>query len=301
MVFLDKPEGWTSRRAVNEIARLFRPEGGGRIKAGHAGTLDPMATGMLPILLGEATRFADVGLDADKTYAFTMDLSFQTDTLDAEGEVVARFETLPRLKDIQAILPRFTGELEQTPPAFSAVHVNGRRAHDLARRGEEVRLAPRQVHTRALRLVDWSPPLLSLEVTCSKGFYIRSLARDLGEALGAGGCVTRLRRLSTGGWPPALMLPVEEVRERGEACIMPLAQWLRHLPRLTLDEPEARRFVQGQRIQLNEAQLKGLAAGEVAVFCGDALLGTGVVKPGLRRMVLHPKKGLPSARTMLGL
>lgn len=300
MVFLDKPRGWTSRRAVNELVRLFTREGGKRVKAGHAGTLDPLATGMLPVLLGEATRFADVGLDADKRYVVTADLSRQTDTLDDEGETVARFAAMPEREDIERALAGLRGDIMQVPPAYSAVHVDGRRAHELARRGDAVRLEARPVHVRGLALLEWTPPMLTLAVTCSKGTYVRSLARDLGEALGVGGCVTRLRRLSTGGWPEALMLPFEDIRRLGEQCVMPLSQWLRHLPRLALEEAEARRFVQGQRIQMPEAG-ETARPGEVAVFLGDVLLGTGELRPGLRRMVLHPKKGLPSARRALGL
>jgi len=242
-VFLDKPRGWTSRRAVNEIARLFRADGGRRVKAGHAGTLDPLATGMLPVLLGEATRFADVGLQADKTYAVTVDLSLQTDTLDAEGAVTGRWRVMPSREAIEAALAGLRGDIMQTPPAFSAVHVEGRRAHELARRGQEVCLPPRSVHVRELTLLAWSPPEAELRVCCSKGTYVRALARDLGAALGVGGCVTALRRLSTGGWPEALMLPVDEIRRLGARCVMPLAQWLRHLPRLALSKTDARRFV----------------------------------------------------------
>ena len=184
IVFLDKPQGWTSRRAVNEVARLFGGSGRPRLKAGHAGTLDPMATGMLPILLGEATRFAELGLSAEKTYAVTIDLSYQTDTLDAEGETLARFDGPPSLAQVQAALERFRGGYGQVPPQYSALRVEGRRAHALARRGQHVALAARQVQILALELVRYEWPQLALTVRCSKGTYIRALARDIGEALG---------------------------------------------------------------------------------------------------------------------
>ena len=301
MVFLDKPAGWSSRKAVNEVARLFSAPGKKRIKAGHAGTLDPLATGMLPILIGEATRFSDIGLDADKRYRVSMDLSFQTDTLDAEGAVVSCFDALPQLSDIERVLPDFRGEIMQRPPQYSAIHVDGKRAHEIMREGGEVELPPRPVTIHELLLLEYRPPLLTLEVACSKGTYVRSLARDIGAALGAGGCVTALRRLSTAGWPEPLMVSFQALQSDPPACLLPLARWLRHLPVLSLSRADALRFAQGQRIQLAAE----VAEGEVGVFLADEIsdeaagerpfLGTGEVKSGLRRMVLHPGKVLPSA------
>lgn len=270
---------------------MFTHAGEKRIKAGHAGTLDPLATGMLPVLIGEATRFAAVGLDADKTYDVTMDLSYQTDTLDAEGETTARFDMQVRQEDLENILPQFTGKLEQMPPAFSAIHVNGQRAHEIARKGGKVILTVRPVEIHTLQLIDFSFPKVMLRVCCSKGTYIRSLARDIGIHLGMGACVTALRRLSTGGWSEAMMLSLDEVARQRETCVLPLQQWLRHLPGILLRKEEARRFVQGQRIQMDSG-----IQGEVAVFFEDMLLGTGMMKAGMFRMVLHPKRGLPSAQ-----
>ncbi len=265
-----------------------------RIKAGHAGTLDPLATGMLPVLLGEATRFSAVGLDADKTYEVSLDLSYQTDTLDAEGDITARFDAQLKRENMEGILPRFTGKLEQMPPAHSAIHVNGQRAYEIARKGGDVALAARPVIIHAMALIEFSPPAVTLRVCCSKGTYIRSLTRDMGAYLGMGGCVTALRRISTGGWPAEMMLPFEDVTMQREACILPLSQWLRHLPKMKLEREEARRFAQGQRIQMdNDTQ------GEVTVFFEDMLIGTGIMKPGMYRMVLHPERMLPSAQQRL--
>jgi len=276
------------------MIRLFTRAGEKRIKAGHAGTLDPLATGMLPVLLGEATRFSAVGLDADKIYEVTMDLSYQTDTLDAEGETTARFDIRIKQEDVESVLPRFTGNLEQMPPAYSAIHVDGQRAHEIARKGGEVVLAPRPVAIRELKLIDFSFPTVTLCVCCSKGTYIRSLTRDIGAILGMGGCVTALRRISTGSWPEAMMLPFDTVVKQHEACILPLKQWLRHLPTILLQKGEARRFVQGQRIQMDSG-----IQGEVIVSSEDILLGTGIMKPGMYRMVLHPAQTLPSAQRRL--
>jgi len=299
VVFLDKPIGWTSRQAVNEVARLYSVKGRKRIKAGHAGTLDPLATGMLPIMVGEATRFSGVGLDADKSYRVTFDLSYQTDTLDAEGEVVGRFDVDTKLADIEAVLPQFTGDIEQQPPSYSAIHVDGERAHEIMRKGGTVDLPTRPVTVHAIKLISFEAPLLSLEIDCSKGTYVRSLTRDIGAALGVGGCVTALRRSSTAGWPEVVMVSVEQMKAQPDACLLSLPQWLRFLPRLRLRIEDALRYAQGQRIQLKRGD-----EGEVAVFCiasppalqdEDVLLGTAIIKPGMERMILHPERVLPSA------
>lgn len=291
---MDKPLGWTSRRAVNEIVRLFSKKGEKRIKAGHTGTLDPLATGMLPILLGEATRFASLGLQAEKAYQVTFDLSYQTDTLDMEGDVTARYEGQVDEKHLRNVLAAFAGEQQQTPPAYSAIRVDGKRAHALARNGEAPDMQPRAIHIYELRLISFRFPVVSLDVHCSKGAYIRSLARDVGEQLGMGGCVTALRRLSIGGWSQSMMITMEALAEKREKCILPLSEWLRDLPDIRLDDSHARRFLQGQRLQLSEKD-----EGLVKVFHDDILLGTGEIKPGQTRMVLHPAKILPSVQGML--
>ena len=291
VLFLDKPYGWTSRRAVNEAIRLFTAEGEKRIKAGHAGTLDPLATGMLPILLGEATRFAGMGLDAEKSYRFTLDLSYQTDSLDCEGEVIARFDGAVDAAAMTQVVQEFLGEQLQVPPVYSAIRVEGKRAHELTRKGVDVELAARPVVIDRLQLISFDFPLATLEVTCSKGTYVRSLARDIGEKLGLGGCVTELRRLSTGGWPEAMMVTIEEAAERGKECLLPLASWLRELPEVKLSAELGRRFLQGQRIQVGDTM-----AGSVKVISDQELLGTAELKPGMKCMVLHPVRILPSAQ-----
>jgi tRNA pseudouridine55 synthase len=294
IVFLDKPRGWTSRRAVNEVARLFAGGRKPRLKAGHAGTLDPMATGMLPILLGEATRFAELGLSAEKTYAVTMDLSYQTDTLDAEGKTTARFTDKPSLAQIEAVLSRFCGRYDQVPPQYSALKVGGRRAHALARQGQEVSLQARSVEITELILVRYHWPELALEVRCSKGTYIRSLARDIGTALGLGGCVVVLRRLSTGGWPARMMVTPEELAERRDEALVPVATWLKGLPSVRLDATLSRRFLLGQRLPMPDGQA---SSGLVAAYGDGILLGTAELRPGEgTHMVLHPCRILPSAQ-----
>lgn len=291
IIFLDKPTGWTSRRAVNEIVRLYSPLAGYKVKACHAGTLDPLATGMLPILIGEATRFADVGLNAEKAYEVTFDLSRQTDTLDLEGEETGRFEAEVPAERLHAVLEQFRGQQQQVPPAYSAIRIDGKRAHAMARRGEEVDLPPRAIEIFELTLLEYRWPLVSLFVRCSKGTYIRSLARDIGAELDVGGCVTSLRRTSTGGWPAELMVTPEALAAAPETCIVSLTNWLRELPAVELSETDAKRFVQGQRIQQDDA-----AAGEATVYSRGVLLGTADVRPGMVRMVLHPLRILPSAQ-----
>lgn len=300
IIFLDKPSGWSSRRAVNEMVRIFTGPGQKRVKAGHGGTLDPLATGMLPILIGEATRYAELGLNAEKAYRVSFDLSYQTDTLDMEGEVSERFAGEIDESQLRAVIERFRGEQQQYPPAYSAVRIQGKRAYALARQGEEVEMPARIVMIADIRLLAFDFPVVELEVRCSKGTYIRSLARDIGAALGMGGCVTALRRLSTGGWPEALMVTPETVAEEKEGCLLPLEQWLRGLPRIDLAESEAKRFLQGQRIQLRDRPIQDGDTAEppVAIFSNQKLLGTALLKAGMHCLVVHPARILPSAQEM---
>lgn len=300
IIFLDKPSGWSSRRAVNEMVRIFTKPGQKKVKAGHGGTLDPLATGMLPILIGEATRYAELGLNAEKVYRVDFDLSYQTDTLDMEGEVTERFAGEIDESQLLAVIEEFRGEQQQYPPAYSAVRIQGKRAYALARQGENVEMPARTVTIADIRLLVFNFPVVKLEVRCSKGTYIRSLARDIGAALGMGGCVTELRRLSTGGWPEALMVTPETVAKEKEACLLPLEQWLRGLPRLDLAETEAKRFLQGQRIQLRDRQVQDGDTAEqpVAIFSNQKLLGTALLKAGMHCLVIHPVRILPSAQEM---
>ena len=295
IVFLDKPLGWTSRRAVNEISRLFSIAGKKRLKAGHAGTLDPLATGMLPILLGDATRFAELGLQAKKAYQVTFDLSYQTDTLDCEGEVTGSFEGSVNVAELGSSLSQFRGSITQTPPVYSAIRIDGKRAHEMARKGQHVEMQPRDVCIHGLELLSFEFPKVCVAVSCSKGTYMRSLARDIGVALGLGGCVTALRRLSTGGWPEAMMVSMDDLAEQKDACVASLGQWLRDVERLDLSANEAKRFLHGQRIQLKQREIV-VDDQDVAVFADDVVIGTGTLKAGLRLMVLHPARILPSAQ-----
>jgi len=297
IVFLDKPLGWTSRKAVNEVSRLFSVPGKKRIKAGHAGTLDPLATGMLPILLGDATRFAEMGLQAEKSYRVSFDLSYQTDTLDCEGEVVSSFDGVVSREQLEGVLPAFRDLISQVPPIYSAIRIDGKRAHDMARKGQDVEMKAREVTIHQLELIAFEFPVVTLEVSCSKGTYIRSLARDIGEKLAMGGCVTKLRRLSTGGWPEVMMVSMQMLSDQKEICLANLAQWLREFEHVDLQSDETKRFLQGQRIQLKETKADAQTQDKtVAVFADNSVIGTGLLKSGLRHMVLHPARILPSAQ-----
>jgi tRNA pseudouridine55 synthase len=192
-VILDKPMGVTSTQAVAAVRRIFDAK-----KAGHAGTLDPMATGILAIALGEATKTVPYAMDADKTYRFTATWGEARDTDDAEGKVTGTSDHRPARAEIEAMLPRFTGTLNQTPPAYSAIKVGGERAYDLAREGEEVNLEPRQVQVYEARLVSAEQDQAVFEILCGKGTYVRSWVRDLAQALGTLGHVSALRRTRLG-------------------------------------------------------------------------------------------------------
>lgn len=292
-VLLDKQSGISSHRAVRDVSRLFD-----KIKAGHAGTLDPLATGMLPVLLGEATRFSDIGLGADKSYEVCIDLSFQTDTLDTEGEVTERFDHMPESAAITAAVASFGGAQEQTPPIYSAISVDGKRAYQLARAQQEVALPPRRIVVHEIKPIEIAPPMLRLSVHCSKGTYIRSLARDLGQSLGVGGCVTELRRTGIGKWTAESMVALEKLELDGTEAVRPLQQWLDDYPALELGIDLAKRFLFGQRLPMpDDTQVDER---EYRVLFGELLLGTAHISTGLHGTpVIRPHKTLPSARRML--
>ncbi|MCO4093052.1 MAG: tRNA pseudouridine(55) synthase TruB, partial [Sphingorhabdus sp.] len=205
-IILDKPLGLGSTQAVAAVKRNLRSAGFGKVKVGHGGTLDPLATGVLPIALGEATKLCGRMLDASKTYDFTISFGIETSGLDAEGDVVATSEVRPTLEQVQQMLAQFTGPIEQIPPAYSAIKIDGKRAYDLARAGETVEMKSRVVTVYGLSVRQAEPPspgdapLTSITLTAdvSKGTYIRSLARDVAYALGTVGHVSMLRRTRAG-------------------------------------------------------------------------------------------------------
>ncbi|MFT3977887.1 MAG: tRNA pseudouridine(55) synthase TruB [Sphingomonas bacterium] len=262
-LILDKPLGLGSTQAVSAVKRALRAGGYGKAKVGHGGTLDPLASGVLPIALGEATKLAGRMLDSDKTYDFTIRFGEETDTLDAEGPVIATSDARPTRAELEAVLPRFTGPIAQVPPAYSALKVDGQRAYDLARAGEEVTLASRDVTIHALAPHP-SPegPLeeITLTANVSKGTYIRSLARDIAQALGTLGHVAYLRRVKAGPFGLDHAISLDKLAELGqrralEQSLLPLRVALDDIPALSLSPDQAGALRQGR-------VLAGVVAGD---------------------------------------
>ncbi len=263
-LIVDKPLGVGSTDAVSAVKRALRAGGYPKIKVGHGGTLDPLATGVLPVALGEATKLAGRLLDGDKIYDFTLRFGEETATLDAEGAVVATSDVRPTADQIAAVLPRFTGPIAQTPPAYSALKVDGKRAYDLARAGEEVTLASRGVTIHALAIVAAELDEVTLTAHVSKGTYIRSLARDIAHALGTVGHVTMLRRTRAGPFDLAHAISLDELAEFGqgralEHHLLPLRAGLDDIPALPLTPDQAGALRQGR-------VLAGIAADDGQCF-----------------------------------
>lgn len=251
-IILDKPHGLGSTQAVAAVKRNLREAGFGKqAKVGHGGTLDPFATGVLPIAVGEATKLCGRMLDASKTYAFTVRFGEQTDTLDLEGQLVASSSVLPTRAEVAAALARFTGPIAQVPPAYSALKVDGQRAYDLARRGETVELPSRNVVIHSLELTGIGPDSADLLAHVSKGTYIRSLARDIALALGTVGHVTMLRRLRAGPFGIDQAISLDKLNEVGkgaalEHVLLPLETGLVDIPALDLGPQQAGLVRQGR-------------------------------------------------------
>ena len=254
-IILDKPLGMGSTQAVAAVKRNLRQAGFGKVKVGHGGTLDPLATGVLPIGIGEATKLCGRMLDASKVYEFTVQFGRETDTLDLEGKVIAQSDVRPTYAELADILSRFTGPIEQVPPAYSALMVDGQRAYDLARAGEVVELKSRAVTVYELTPVRIDTTEYCEEITLtahvSKGTYIRSLARDIARALGTVGHVTMLRRLRAGPFDVSGAISLDKLNEVGQGAplehvLLPLEAGLVDIPALNLDPEQARAVRQGR-------------------------------------------------------
>ena len=277
-IIFDKPIGLGSTQAVAAVKRNLREAGFGKVKVGHGGTLDPLATGVLPIALGEATKLCGRMLDASKTYDFTVSFGTETSGLDAEGEVVATSVERPTLSDIDAALPQFVGPIEQIPPAYSAIKIDGQRAYDRARAGEQVEMKARSVTIYSLR-VSASPreqnditrrragaeevvDEITLSADVSKGTYIRSLARDIAKAVGTVGHVTMLRRTRAGPFTLESAISLDKLNAFGQGAaqediILPIEAGLVDIPALDLS-PEQARAVQAGRVLTGIAMKDGL-------------------------------------------
>ncbi len=246
---IDKPAGWTSHDVVGKVRRLL-----GQKSVGHAGTLDPLATGVLLVCVGQATRVSEYLMAGRKVYRAVVQLGIETDTYDVEGTIVAKRD-VPELshEDLIAAMMRFTGRIEQTPPAYSAIKQDGVPAYRKARRGEMVTIQPRQVTIHDIELLGWTTPYVTFNVTCDPGTYIRSLAHDLGASLGCGAVLTELRRLQSGQFRVEDAIDVETLEEavrQGKlaGCIQAMDAALRDLTPVAVDAAAASRLARGQAI-----------------------------------------------------
>jgi tRNA pseudouridine55 synthase len=278
-IVLNKPYDMTSTQAVGKVRWLLSAA-----KAGHAGTLDPLATGILPIALGEATKAVPQVQDGTKVYRFTIGWGKATSTDDIEGEVVATSDVRPERAALEAVLPRFTGTIMQRPPAFSAIKVDGERAYDLARAGEIVELAARPIDIDAIALVEHGSDASILEVTCGKGTYVRALARDIAEALGTVGHVTSLHRAAVGPFSDANAITIEalEAAEAGadrDGLIAPVDRGLGDLPEIRLDAGQAGAISHGNAVLLTGANAPAMLD-ECWVSFKGKVLATGSVEYG---------------------
>jgi tRNA pseudouridine55 synthase len=300
-LLLDKPVGVSSNRALQDAKRLF-----GARKAGHAGTLDPLASGLLLVLFGEATKFAGPLLDADKEYVATLKLGERTSTGDAEGEVVQRREIGGVAQQLPAVLARFRGEIDQVPPMHSALKRDGQPLYRLARRGEQVERSPRRVRISRLEVLKLDDASIVLQVLCSKGTYIRALAQDIGEALGCGAHLSALRRTASGRFRVEEAARLEELSsaEQRVRRLLPLTALLQDLPRAELGAADEARLRQGQALKIS-----GLREGLCAVVRADGAViglasadGAGALRPlrltsGLTQTAEKPIKSAPHLKS----
>ena len=283
-LILDKPLEMTSTQAVGKIRWLYQAQ-----KAGHAGTLDPLATGILPIALGEATKTVSFAVDGQKAYRFAVRWGVETTTDDTEGAAVRTSRYRPAVGEIEALLPQFTGEIMQTPPAFSAIKIDGQRAYDLAREGEHVILEPRPVFIDLVRIVDTPDEATTVfEAECGKGTYVRAIARDLGRKLGCFGHVISLRRTRVGPFDNASSITLAQLEalhalDDGGVeltrCLMPIETALTDMTELNITLSDAGRLRLGQPVLIRGRDAP-IMQGEVYAVCKGQLIAIGEIERG---------------------
>jgi tRNA pseudouridine55 synthase len=282
IILLDKRLGVSSNQALQEVRRLFNAN-----KAGHTGSLDPLATGLLPLCFGEATKVSALMLDDDKRYQVTIRLGVMTDTGDSEGQIVAEMP-VPDFSESQLLdcLQHFTGEIDQVPPMYSALKHQGKKLYELAREGKTVDRPARRITIYAIELLAFDSQQISLDVRCSKGTYIRSLAEDIGDYLGSCGTVTALRRTASGQFNLADAFTIEQLREMDLATLyasrLPVDIPLSHIPAVSVNDDQVLSIKQGQQIDLNSTEL-----GTVRIYSQQCFLGLGEM---LINGKLAPKK-----------
>jgi len=271
VLLLDKPYGFSSNQALQKVKWLYQAQ-----KAGHTGTLDPLATGVLPICLGEATKFAQHLTDENKTYVATVKFGVTTTTGDKEGDIIHQVDCHVTRAEIEQVLPQFMGEITQVPPMYSALKVNGKPLYEYARDGVELERQPRQVTIYALRVLSCADNSAEIEVTCSKGTYIRTLGEDIGKALQVGAHLTALRRTATATYQIAHTVTIEALEqmtaEQRDALLLPVDTAITALPKVLLQEDAAYYFKQGNPVWVSGS----IPAGELRIYSEAGLfLGVG--------------------------
>ncbi len=290
VVLLDKPCGMTSQSAVTSVKRLLHAD-----KAGHTGTLDPMATGLLPICLGEATKYSQDLLDADKKYQARLRFGIQTDTGDAQGQVIAEKSTAEVTDNamakslIDGILPQFMGEIEQVPPMYSALKRDGKPLYEYARAGVEIERESRKITIYSITVLDVSWPEIALEVHCSKGTYIRVLAEDIGHALGCGAHLIGLRRTMVGHLSLDRAVSLDGICDIAPQ-VLPVDALLQSLPELTVDDHQAKRLEMGQRVPCALNIASQWADSLFRIYRSQALPQNFIGTADWRSGVLHPRR-----------
>lgn len=288
IICVDKPEGFTSFDVVAKARGIT-----GCRKIGHGGTLDPMATGVLPLFLGRATKVMDIMPVEDKRYTAAFRLGITTDTQDTSGSVLTENNMTITREELEQSLPRLRGTINQLPPMYSAVQVKGRRLYDLARQGREVERPSRQVTVHSLELLEYDPATRTgvLDIACSKGTYVRTIIHDLGQTLGCGGAMTALRRTETLGYPLSCCCTLEQLEQLAKEdrlgeLLLPVESAFEAYPKLWLDAKQAKMFQNG--VKLDSARLQApMGEGRLTVWLDDLFLGVAHIDPQARELVME--------------
>ena len=258
IIIIDKPADWTSMDVCAKLRGILKER-----RIGHGGTLDPMATGVLPVFVGSATKAVEFAEKGDKEYVAGLRLGLVTNTQDSTGEVLETRPVTAGREELEAVLPRFTGAIEQVPPMFSAIKIQGKKLYELARKGQEVERKPRPVTIHALEILEQTAPdRFLLRIRCSKGTYVRTLCHDIGQALGCGGCMDALRRTMAAGFTIDQAVTLEQVQEQGEALLMPVDRLFGAYPAFRLTTPRQEHWC----LNGNPVPVKNLEPGTYRVY-----------------------------------